>query len=205
MIDSIAIRAAFRSLRPVRCDMHALTVLVGDQGAGKSTLLSIISGKLNAPGILKLESKDHDLENSRVLYYDFERDNPRMQSNIDQSPCAAFSVASRFISHGETMTSVIRWLEETEPAPGNGLILLLDEPDTGLSPLNALRLADTLRRIAKKPRMQVIASIHNPWVISGVCEILRVPEFRWESAAEYLSKVKNSLYDGKNFQYGDTF
>ena len=57
------------------------------------------------------------------------------------------------------------------------VLVLLDEPDLGLSPRSILRAVETLRTVAAGGS-QVLATAHNPWLIAAFPEVLSLERER---------------------------
>jgi len=191
MISHISITRQFRSLPQASVDLKKLTVVVGDQGAGKSTLLSLISGHIKDPGLVKLE---HDADGQLAyVYYDFERDNSRVKSHMEDGFGGLFTFASHFASHGETAMSVVGELyRQVRDHPGPLLVLLV-EPDTSLSPRSIKILSKTVSEIAAMEGKQVVMSAHNPYLIEDAGDILVLPKLKWRRAKTWLAAQSKSV------------
>lgn len=119
-----------------------INLLVGDQGCGKSTLLRMLQKNSKD---LKLDLAEHVIRDSvQSFYFDSEKDNPRMKnpelyttpSGQDVGIGVGGAVASRFKSHGEIMQLMVLDLLTT----AENCVVLLDEPESGLSITNQFRL-----------------------------------------------------------------
>lgn len=126
-----------------------LNLLVGEQGAGKSTLLRLLANPNKDAISWDLSIPKEPLA---TMSFDFEKDNPRMKSQLSQQG-AFFEVSSRFVSHGETNMAILQNMEQAE-----GKLILLDEPESALSPKNQYELIKILQRVSAKN--QVIAATH---------------------------------------------
>ena len=120
-----------------------VTLLVGDQGCGKSTLLNLLQQN-------KLELDLTDLGKAGVnsYFFDAEKMNPRitdpqMYTNFDGTNRGigmGNAVASRFMSHGETLVAfTVEALQKAEDC-----VILLDEPESSLSIRNQFRLSEAI-------------------------------------------------------------
>ena len=122
-----------------------------------------------------------------VLAYgmDFDLDSPRTRPDFDFGSIS-FQVRSMWSSHGETTRAAINGIEQLilkmtsmSRDLGRTSLVMLDEPESGMSPRSCYRLVETLARAVQRieTAVQVIVSAHNPIVIHGV-----VPG-RWETSS----------------------
>lgn len=163
-----------------------VNLLVGDQGVGKSTVLQLI---------YKLASKDEwerkdaskviavkmGQARCRIVWFDFEKSNPRTLSYLlDEG--IGFQVASMFASHGETVNQILASI----PNNGDPALVLLDEPDTALSPRSAHKLARRFQEIADGGH-QILAAVHNPIVIASQAKVYSLEHKRWMKSETFLA------------------
>lgn len=158
-----------------------LNLLVGDQGTGKSTLLQEVLA--HRPSNKDASARHSTLTidaASHLFSFDFERNNPRVQSHFDERVDFVAQVQMRYASHGEVVRAIVG------SAPRRpGAVYLHDEPDGGLSPRSAHWLAAALAALATDGR-QVLAAVHNPILLLSVPEVLSVEHRRWMPGAEFL-------------------
>jgi len=159
-----------------------LTLLVGEQGSGKSMLLNqlyetIQSKRIGLPEkpILKVKVKRLTGNSKiRLVYFDFEHNNPRTQASIE----TVEQFASLGRSHGEVVHKII------ENIPVDAGVVALDEPDTALSPRSTKFLTDTLKALAAG--RYVLAAVHNPIVMLEVGEVYSMEHRKRMPALEFL-------------------
>jgi predicted ATPase len=166
---------------------RGITWIVGENGTGKSTLLSAIKQRTDKADIETMRKHPvyfDGLENpeckAAVYYYDSEKSNPRSQP-VD----SMFTAASHFVSHGETTTAVIKGLDEI---PGSGMIILIDEPESALSPWRQKEITLFLKKFSEERDAQIICNTHSiVFIESGFGSILELnnPPAKLVPASEY--------------------
>jgi predicted ATPase len=131
-----------------------VNLLVGDQGCGKSTVLQIICTlggvqrafwkhrPVNAKDVAILAG---DQTPMRVFAHDFENDSARTAPSFDTMGMLGTqaSLAMITMSHGEASLAIGRLISELKDQ-----LIILDEPDAGLSPRSVLTLADSFKKAA---------------------------------------------------------
>ena len=152
-------------------------LLVGPNGCGKSTILSAIVRVARG-------TKDDDIiidaDSGPIQSLDFESDNPRTLSYIQDNP--RFQLASRFASHGETTKAIINSMKN---GVKEGAVVLLDEPDQALDLDGAQELVHALG----SGRFQSIVAAHHLALI-----LLSDPSFNViELKRGYLKKVRKFM------------
>lgn len=189
MITKLQLKHGVRSLPATDIiPLQPVTVLVGEQGAGKSTLLALLANKLaSEPDAIAVGTSNK--ARHRSWSYDFEKDNPRVASELHSSG-GEFQLRSLLSSHGETSFSILEGALEQCRAETLYTVYLLDEPDANLSPKRALQCAKLLKAMAQNDKVQVVASVHNPWIIAEFAEVLCLPEFLWLPSATYLDNMR---------------
>lgn len=183
-----------------------VNLLVGDQGCGKSSLLMLIqacghSGKKQHKSIMDVEKlkKHGKLSVSgpcQSFAFDFEKDNFRTKSYFDYDKSFEFHVASMWKSHGESSRALIQTLNQA----GTPCVIFIDEPDTALSIKSIFMLERVLKGIAERGG-QVIAAVHNPFLILAFDEVLSLEHRSWLTAREFVDRsireYKESAKDEK--------
>lgn len=169
-----------------------VNLIVGDQGSGKSTLIELVRD-LAARSEHTREKTEKIVGRSgrkcRILSFDFERDNPRTKSYLEESFSGmVVQMNSRFVSHGETVNQLMKMMRATLDEQGGKekFLLLLDEPDMALSPRSAHKLAAFFDELAAHGH-QLIAAVHNPILISSQPEVLSLEHKRWMTSDKFLA------------------
>lgn len=168
-----------------------VNLLVGDQGTGKSSLLGLVRGMVERSEFdRKHAKKTLDLKTSgavQILCYDFEKDNPRVSAGFSDNLPMDWQLQARWMSHGQVVNAIHANLtglaRKKEP-----YALIMDEPDTGLSPRSAHELVRHMVKLAK--RHQILAAVHNPILIASQPEVLSLEHRRWMSSEEFLEEMK---------------
>lgn len=182
-------RLPFLSLGPVHVELRKpLTLLVGENGSGKTTLLEAIAARCAIrPGGGRSYAETED-----------EREATAISGAVEvtfggfRRPKGLFLRADRF---AETMASSGRipmpatgeWRLAEEQSRGEGvlslltarvdasegMLYLLDEPETGLSPQRQMALLCLLDDLHKDGRSQALVATHSPILMSHPgCDIL---------------------------------
>lgn len=205
MLGEIVIEKEFRGFKPGDRFVFrsGVNLLVGDQGAGKSTLLAAVAAAAGfkrafvraTAGIPNGFARVERVNGApvRSFAFDFERDNPRVGSVLGGSEILPFEadLMSRFMSHGQfALKLLLPMAELREPR-----FVLLDEPDAGLSPVSALRFAAAMRAAAGAGA-QIVAAVHNPWLIESFPEVLDVAARAWRPSSEFLDAQRALAAEG---------
>ena len=162
-----------------------VNIIVGDQGTGKSSLYTCIQ---EAATSKTAADKEHSVLKVKgdpigVFAFDFEKDNHRTSSYFSPQLPMDFQAEMRFISHGEYAKTMFYQVKTAKKA-----LLLMDEPDTALSPRSCLHLAKMFQRLVDKQDCQVIVMCHNPILFMSQEEVYNLEEMAWINAADYLQK-----------------
>lgn len=125
-----------------------INIIVGDQGSGKSTLLHMLKNG----GAVSI--KGHAPK--RVAMLDGERNNPRVDRAAFRDPLETL-VGTTIRSHGEvSLPMFMQFVSMAEP----GDLVLLDEPDAGLSPRSVAALYHAMEAKSKEG-VQFVVATHN--------------------------------------------
>lgn len=153
-----------------------LNILVGDQGSGKSTLIDLIGAKYQQPEIAKVT-----LPNLPILSRDFEKDNVRTASGFGGGKS---EVLQLFMSHGQSVAYALKDIAEELKQPS---LILLDEPDTGMSVRTAKALSVYLKNMARSHT--IIVSIHNPMIIMSADSVFDMETRAWTTGNEAITRM----------------
>jgi predicted ATPase len=134
--------------------LPGLNFIVGDNGIGKSGILSNIGDTQRNKKDIKIQVATCG-SNLKFFYFDSERMNPRISGSVSSS----FDVHSRFMSHGECLDKVLRHFKELTKSKSYSYLLLIDEPEGGLSPWKQQELLEMYVKHSKK--IQIIIATHS--------------------------------------------
>lgn len=155
-----------------------INILVGNNGCGKSTLMKELI-KHNMPYI-----RENKLQ---VYHIDMEKANPKIskpdpEKGLYHSP---EEINRMFMwsteSHGETREGVLLGILQNSFD-----ILLLDEPEQGLSLKNQLKYLNKLKDTEKV----ILVNTHSKVFIENVEEVFDVETMKWVNTKEYLSSIQ---------------
>lgn len=188
MIDSVVFKKKVRDMfsKGESVSLRPFTVMVGDNGTGKSTFLTEVASSLGKKGSVRFSESGHAL--SRVLFYDFEKDNARMQSGDFMTSFGMFSRMT--VSHGETMMKTFVHFSGFKDC-----LMLLDEPDQCLSPRSAYRMYAILDRLVRENGCQVIMSCHSVPVMEMAGEVYSMEHRRWMRYEDFLRSQKEEKHE----------
>ncbi len=162
-----------------------VNLLVGDQGCGKSSLIyALLAGgcpKSKLPNAAEMKKKIIvDASQSQLITFDFEKDNFRTKGYFEGNS-TGFHIASMWKSHGEMVKALIGMLSQVT----EHTVVIVDEPDTALSVKSIFLLEQTFKSLAEKGH-QVVAAVHNPFLILAFDQVLSVEHSRWMSGREFI-------------------
>jgi predicted ATPase len=143
-----------------------INLLVGANGSGKSSLLHALRPKNMDAKLCDLELDRSKVAHPRLLFFDFEKDNPRTKSltllqadGLENFSRFSALFESKFLSHGESSRKLLRSLAAETKAED---IVVLDEPEQALD-FEGLQLLKAV--LAELPTPQVIIATHSPFLI----------------------------------------
>lgn len=151
--------------------ISGVNILVGDNGCGKSTLLREFL-------------KQNRIKNT--IYVDLEKANPKISKPNPENGDAysGHEVLNMFMwaveSHGETREGVLLNVLSHEFN-----LLILDEPEQGLSLKNQKKYIDALKNLNK----DIIVITHSKVFIENVENIFDVETMKWVNSKEYLENI----------------
>jgi branched-chain amino acid transport system ATP-binding protein len=170
--------------------------LVGPNGAGKSTLLDIVCGELrpSAGRVLLLGQDVTRLSVRRRarlgLGRTFQRLEPfgslsvadnllvAAESAHATQPAATVRALLRrfglvdFADHPVTMapTGIARLVEIARALAAGAVVLLLDEPSSGMSEPQVQEFAETVRALRADDGLSILLVEHDAWLVDAVCD-----------------------------------
>lgn len=184
MIKSIKFKQDFRCFKSgFSIDFKpGVNILVGDQGCGKSSLIELIrslekreetndsSWRAKTINISQKISDIVDIEcNDKigVIGIDFERESPRDTSAFHDD-LLMIQIEAMRSSHGQaTLSHLNHFISNLSKKISSTDTILLDEPDSSLSPRSCYSLVKIIDAIATRWKKQIIVSAHNPIIILG--------------------------------------
>lgn len=186
MLLKLTMKEDFRCLlKGQSFEIHeGINVLVGDQGCGKSSLLSIIGenqwDKVDiVPPPFKLST----------YAFDFEKDNPRMKNGQMSSPrikdfdTFKAVLGAMWSSHGECNRNILKALKDLNPK--QYFLILMDEPETGLSIRSVNLLVKLLKDLTKKKR-SILMATHNERLIHCADHVYSMEHRKQMTAKEFI-------------------
>lgn len=121
-----------------------INFIVGENGIGKSSLLLAFSGNNKSTSVKHVTSG----EKVSTCFFDTEKMNPRTKSYFD-SP---FDISSRFVSHGECLFQCLSHINNIEKIED---LLLIDEPESGISPWNQKKLLRGFLKLSESRQLLI--------------------------------------------------
>jgi len=173
-------------------------ILAGDQGSGKSTLIQIINGEM---GKKFGAEKDYSVtipEDVVLVTHDYETGNVRGGAAFGMGGIEDMGVEITMLhlSHGQAAAIATRSLydqlaSKLKSKPKSRGLLVLDEPDSGLSIRTAAVLGASLARIGFVHH--VIASLHNPYAMMMAADTVYDVELRkMVKPSEFIDRMISS-------------
>lgn len=139
-----------------------INVLVGPNGSGKSSVICAFK-----EGKVKLhmdENKRGDISGVRTVFWDTEKDNPRLQPTLSEDANnLSVQLGSFFLSHGETLAGLLLKGMKATADENEKALIIIDEPESGLDIDNLLAFC----RMMEEAQDGVVwlAATHNPKII----------------------------------------
>lgn len=169
----------------------SVNLFVGNQGCGKSTMLQLLQ-KVHPD--LELSLSDNVLKNGvSSFYFDTEKDNPRVKdpqfyttpNGQSRGIGMGGALASHFLSHGEVLQDFI--LKPLESAKNS--VILLDEPESGLSLTNQFKLIDAINNAVKNDCQFFIATHCYPLIQNF--DVISLEHNKQMKGVEFIDKVSS--------------
>jgi len=167
-----------------------ITVIVGDQGCGKSTLLKGLQAQ---DKFLDLQLTPLGLKGVNSFYFDSEHMNPRTNDPALYSKANGEdigigyvgSIMSRFKSHGEVLKMyTVDCLKKVKDS-----VILLDEPEAGLSLRNQYRIWDEVSKASER-KCQIVIATHSLVIIQAAEDVLSLEHGKWMKSGDFISTQK---------------
>ena len=178
-IKSFTLNKLHRGIEPFTLQFDdGLNVIVGENGSGKSSILQLMIEKHDK----ELAQTDYE-QGANFKFLDTEKCNPRIKSYISDLTLQ-YDVCSRFMSHGEAMLPLIL------AAKGfKDIVLIVDEPEAGISLKNQKKIIDAFKKIADKNACQIIVTTHSYVMIKNVSRVFCLDTKQWVSSEKYLESL----------------
>jgi predicted ATPase len=179
-LKSFELKKEFRGIKPFKCKfIDGINVIVGENGCGKSSMLKLLTDSTLAKKLIKIDYK----EGATFKFFDTEKDNPRMKSLQLQEQCYSFALASHFSSHGEAILPLIQAAKDFKDS-----IIIIDEPEAGLSLKNQFRILTILEKVYKENNCQILISTHSYVIINNVKVVFDLENKKWILSKDYLDE-----------------
>lgn len=170
-----------------------VNLFTGNQGCGKSTMLHLI--QKNSSDIEVKLTDDCLRRGVNTFYFDSEKDNPRVKDpQLFTTPSGKSkgfgygnALASRFKSHGE----ILEHFTITPIKKAKDCVIILDEPESGLSITNQFRLIEAIKGAVKRGCQFFIATHCFPLIQSF--DVISLEHTENMSGKEFIKRVKNSI------------
>lgn len=178
MIIRIELLEEYRSMKPfvMEPDPH-INLIVGENGSGKSSLMGAMVKDF--PEIKVERNSD------KYVYFDTEKDNPRIQSYQPFNATGeevAYSLSVNFNSHGEVMFPILDHMKTFK-----NRMLFLDEPESGISIRNQIKMCDSIRK-AIKNGCQFFIATHSYILIKKFKKVFDLKTYEFMGSEEWLSQ-----------------
>jgi predicted ATPase len=179
-LKKIKLLKEYRNLKPFcLCLREGLNIVVGENGSGKSTLLSLVV-KESDKDLVELDFQ----KEAQYQFLDTEKQNPRIKASTMFSKNIAFDISSRFMSHGQAMLFLLEGAKDFKD-----ILLIIDEPEAGLSLKNQKNILDILKNLIKDSNCQVLLSTHSYPFIKSVEEIFCMDIMKWIKSEDFLKGI----------------
>ncbi len=169
--------------------------LLGPNGAGKTSLMRMIT-RITMPdtGSILLDGREVQSYGDRPLPVGYMPEERGLYPTMKVAAHLIFTGQLKGLTASEARTEVQYWLERLEidawknrkvkelskgmqqkvqfimTVMGNPQMLILDEPFTGLDPLNAVMLEQEIRRMSREKGVTVLLSTHRMEHIEDMCD-----------------------------------
>jgi len=183
-IKSVTLQDEYHGLKKgLKIELReGVNLLVGDQGCGKTSLLELISGKDED---LKMELHELSQNNGiEFVHFDTEKMNPRTKGELPFGGDMMSHIALQWSSHGEAMSAIL--MSKLDSFRG---IVLIDEPESGLSIRSQYKLAGSFKKAAGRG-CQLIVATHSIILMEAFAEVYSLEHKKWMKADEFIVTQK---------------
>lgn len=172
-----------------------VTYIVGENGSGKSTLLELISVKTKHKNLchfsveefsknIKITTNKKQVE---TIYFCSKNDLIHSNNLNDTNYDTLFYVSAMMVSSGQCL---LMQLSELLNKDLNDKLLILDEPEKGLSLKNQKKLLNFITNLTKKfNNLQIIVVTHSYPIIKNTEEVFSCDKKQYISSKEYLEEI----------------
>lgn len=170
MIETLTIAQDWRCFRTGDRFVFSLrvTALVGDQGTGKTSMIALLVARTGGKRI-PAGAKAHEVAAltlspptgpTEYRWFDSEKHNPRVKTHIETE----LDIFCRFVSHGQlqlpALLGLLKKCGALAVAGDKQQVVLLDEPEAGLSQRSQEKVAAAVRAAADAG-VQIIVATHS--------------------------------------------
>ena len=171
-------------------ELSDVNLLVGNQGCGKSTLLKMIQQNHSD---IHVELTEDTIKNGvSTFFFDSEKDNPRIKDPQCYADLSGNNIGigygnalnSRFKSHGEVIQQYT--IDALKTAKNS--VLLIDEPESGLSITNQFKLIKGIKKAVENGCQFFIATHCYPLIQEF--DVISLEHLKKFSGNDFINKVK---------------
>ena len=192
-IKSIEFKSDYRCFETGdKFEFKPLNLLVGDQGCGKSSLMSLMfKNKTDEDRkIIEIKLSEEALGKGITTYFfDSEKDNPRIKNfnlyghadGTNRGIGVSAAIATKFCSHGQTLIHFsVNALNKA-----NNCVVFLDEPESGLSIRNQIKLTDSIENAIDRG-CQLFIATHSLVLVEYADTVLSLEHKKWMTSDDFI-------------------
>ena len=186
---------------------NEINIIVGDNGSGKSSLLMALRNyyKINSKNYMVSKLKDISVNETfdEAFAYDSYLDDPKGASMIDMDLFLMNGgMQTLHKSNGETtFIKLVLMFKDVSKVYGKDILIILDEPERGLSFKNKLFLIDIIKHINMRHKVTFIISTHDTMFMELNESMLNIENNKIVNELEYKKYLVKKLIkerDGKD-------